>query len=468
MLRTRYILALLAVVPVVVSTGAAPAPVRFLSIAHIMAPDMHTMREIDFTAFTHVMHGAIGPRPDGSLSIYIDTDQSEQMISQAHAAGAKAYFTVMSGWSPQDDFDGAASPENLKTFVANLVSFMTIRGYDGINLDWEPLEEPELQTRFKNLVAALRTALDHVSPRGEIAAEFYGTKDVVLAVQSSLDQIHLMTYDQAAPAFGTVKTWHNAALHNPYDPHLVSIDDRVAEYAAAGIDLRKVTIGIPFYGVVWEGVTAPLETWTKAPATFQDSYRGIMDSYSGIGSYHWDSGALVPYISIHAAAGAGDMFISFDDPRSVAEKVKWAIAQGLLGVTMWHLNMGFNPNAPAGQKHPLVSAIKAALPPPPPADAPTITPNGGVFTGPVTVTLASATPNASIVYSTDGSAPSVSYTGPFTVAGYATVRAQASAPGLSASAVSSAVFTVKRIPAPRPVHIRPAASNKTPALALPH
>jgi hypothetical protein len=77
--------------------------------------------------------------------------------------------------------------------------------------------------------------------------------------------------------------------------------------------------------------------------------------------------------------------------------------------------------------------------------APAISPNGGSFSGPVTVSLGSATSGAQIYYTTNGSAPSTSsalYTGAFTLSASATVRAKAVKSGMSDSGESSASFTI--------------------------
>jgi hypothetical protein len=74
----------------------------------------------------------------------------------------------------------------------------------------------------------------------------------------------------------------------------------------------------------------------------------------------------------------------------------------------------------------------------------TISPEQGVFADSVDVTIASATPNATIRYTTDGSAPistSTAYTGPFTLTGDATVRAKGFLAGYNDSAEATADFT---------------------------
>jgi len=79
------------------------------------------------------------------------------------------------------------------------------------------------------------------------------------------------------------------------------------------------------------------------------------------------------------------------------------------------------------------------------AAAPTITPNGGIVTNPISVALATTTVGATIRYTLDGTMPtstSPAYSAPFTVAGGLTVRAKAVAAGMIDSPVSQATFQV--------------------------
>jgi hypothetical protein len=72
-----------------------------------------------------------------------------------------------------------------------------------------------------------------------------------------------------------------------------------------------------------------------------------------------------------------------------------------------------------------------------------IHPNGGTFTNQVVVTLRSATPNAAIRYTTDGSEPTLDsspYSAPFTLAASTTVRARLFLNGFPASETFTAVF----------------------------
>ncbi|MBN1671441.1 MAG: chitobiase/beta-hexosaminidase C-terminal domain-containing protein, partial [Kiritimatiellae bacterium] len=79
------------------------------------------------------------------------------------------------------------------------------------------------------------------------------------------------------------------------------------------------------------------------------------------------------------------------------------------------------------------------------AQEPAIEPNGGVFTGAVAVALSTATPGATVYYTTDGTAPSsaaTAYSGPFTLDAHAVVKACAARADCLPSPVAMADFRI--------------------------
>ncbi len=82
-------------------------------------------------------------------------------------------------------------------------------------------------------------------------------------------------------------------------------------------------------------------------------------------------------------------------------------------------------------------------PPAPEVLTPTISPNGGAFTAPATVTLATPTPGAEIRYTTDGSQPTTlsrQYTGPIVIGTTSTLKVRGFAAAMNPSPIASAVF----------------------------
>lgn len=76
---------------------------------------------------------------------------------------------------------------------------------------------------------------------------------------------------------------------------------------------------------------------------------------------------------------------------------------------------------------------------------PTISPNGGTYSGSVSISIATTTPGATIRYTIDGTDPGTSsalYSSPFTITASAVVKAKALATGMSDSAVATATFTI--------------------------
>ncbi len=98
----------------------------------------------------------------------------------------------------------------------------------------------------------------------------------------------------------------------------------------------------------------------------------------------------------------------------------------------------------------------------PPAAAPVFSPAGGTYSSVQSVSITSATPGATIIYTTDGSLPSdgngATYTGPVYLNQPTTLQALARATGFSNSPVTSATYTVNLPAAATPV-FSPAAGT---------
>ena len=362
---------------------------------------------IDFGAVTHIMHFSIEPSGAGGgiggTGNGITAASSQAIITAAHAAGKKVLITC-GGYGADGGFVTSTSSGNVNTFVANLVNFVVSNGYDGIDIDWEPVTSP---SQFAVFIPKLRAALNAAKPGLLLTIAVVPDDESVVSVASSFDQINIMTYDLSGAWSGWV-TWHNSPVYDggyrfaSTGQLLPSANGFVDAYVAAGIPKAKLGIGADFYGYVWKGVSQPRQGWTgTAPSvTSNVAYYDLMKTYAAYPS-SWDTAAAAAYISIPAGSGT---FISLDNEKTMFAKADYVRSKGIGGMILWELGGGYQASAPAGQRDRLLQAVKQAfmggVPIPTDSICPTvklISPaNNAVLAQSVTV-AANATDNVGVV-----------------------------------------------------------------------
>ena len=332
-------------------------------------------QQVDFTAMTHIIHFAVVPRVDGTLdgdANAVTLANSKDIVARAHAAKVKVLISV-GGENSADGFRGATTAANRPRFITNLVNFVTARGYDGVDLDWEPLDAPD-GGPYSNLVNELRLALDAITPRPLLTAAVGSQPSLFASLQSRFDQINLMTYSFSGAWPGWV-TWFHAPIYDggyrfASSGELVpSADGVVSNFLAHGVAAGKLGIGISFYGCVWSGgngtstggAALPRQSWTTAPTVAPVAYSAIMSNYYQPQLYFWDTNAQSAYLSIDRLGAANDKFISYDDPTACRAKVAYAKLKGLGGLIIWELGGGYRADQPAGQRDLLLQSVKQAI-----------------------------------------------------------------------------------------------------------
>ena len=316
----------------------------YASLKHAEIP----ASDIPFALFTHLHYFNALPTAAGSLSGGFDGD----VIRRAHAAGRRVLLTV-GGSASQVPFEQAMAEAQRASFVANILSAVRANGFDGIDLDMEPIA-PQDAADFAAFVTDLRAALP---PTMLLTSTLRWEVDLFATLQDRFDRLSLLSYHLQSD---TTVAWHNAALYSPTfrqestgEP-LPSCDGLVTQALSAGIAPGKLSLGIDFNGELWSGASAPAEAG-KGFHVGALTYAQIEDSYASAGSYRWDPAAHVPYLSL-GDAGSPNL-ISYDDPRSVADKVSYAVARGLGGVMLWNLAADYRPSQPEGARSALAASV---------------------------------------------------------------------------------------------------------------
>jgi len=131
------------------------------------------------------------------------------------------------------------------------------------------------------------------------------------------------------------------AGNDPYSFHF-SVDGAVQTYLGAGVSPRKITVGIPFYGRGWQGVTdgGAHGEWQAAngaaPGQFAEEagtrgYSNLLSAVPGMTVFH-NTQAVATY------GYDGGQWWTFDDTWSIGQKMAYVKSKGLLGAMIWEMS----------------------------------------------------------------------------------------------------------------------------------
>ncbi|HZZ84798.1 MAG TPA: glycosyl hydrolase family 18 protein [Anaeromyxobacteraceae bacterium] len=327
---------------------------------------LYTPAQVDFSAITHLLLAAAQPRADGTIdtAFYLDAVSgpalAQDLSTRAHAAGRKAII-MLGGAGAETNWEGACSSSNIAGFVQNLLNMVQTLGYDGLDLDWEPISDAD-KPLIISLVQRLRAAAPNLIltfPVGFVNANF-GPDPWFAQLAPYLDQMNIMTYGMADAWPGWL-SWHGSALDGASGSYPSSVSSSANGYAALGIPKSRIGVGTGFYGSCWRGPTGPRQSAGSGVIADDNvmSYANIMASYYSAAAYHWDSVASEGYLSFAQATGPqGCTFVSYEDGSSIAAKGQWVRANGFGGTIIWTVNQGYI--ASSGTNPPL-QAVKAAF-----------------------------------------------------------------------------------------------------------
>ncbi|MBP7682066.1 MAG: glycoside hydrolase family 18 protein [Deltaproteobacteria bacterium] len=286
-----------------------------------------------------------------------------RLLRQAHP-DLRTLISV-GGWTWSAQFsDAALTPTSRAHFAESCVDFMVEHGFDGIDIDWEyPVggglagntTRPEDEQNYTLLLAALRDELTARAIDNERAEAYLLTiaapagPSIIehlesAAIAAEVDWINVMTYDFHG-AFETTTGFNAPLRQSALDPQPDwNVEAALETYLAAGVPASQLAMGVPFYGRSWSGVSAGESSGLQrpgpnpGPGTWENGvldYADIVHNYMGAGFVrHWDDAAQVPWL-FNASTG---VFITYDDPESLAVKRELADELGLGGIMIWDLS----------------------------------------------------------------------------------------------------------------------------------
>lgn len=314
--------------------------------------------EIPLEIVDCVLHFSAVPRRDGTLDTSrfgLSPARMREMVELAPCAT----LTIGGG-----GVSGGFKTAPTATLAANIAALVTEYGYDGVDIDWEPIEAASAP-RYRALIRELARRLPPAKTLSIAVGYPYPTKKsrhlpaLIASVSGEVDLVHLMAYGISSPAPGW-SSWHSSALGNRGQRMpgtklpLPCAEEMVRVYAAAGVPKRKMTLGLALFGHEWDGVGGLLEPAEDARRSGEIQYREIVTDPEYRYPRFFDSIGQVPYRA-QDISGAR-RFLSFEDATSLRSKVAWARAQRLAGVMVWEVSGDYRPGA--RQEHPLLAVMR--------------------------------------------------------------------------------------------------------------
>jgi chitinase len=308
--------------------------------------DAHSMDRINY-AFANVKNGRMvtGSALDAKNFAYLNE------IKQRNPS-LKVLVSV-GGWLWSSNFsDVALTSQSRRRFIQSVMDFLRLYHLDGLDIDWEYPGMAGSSQRFRAedggnftlLLKELRGQFDKEGAKTHqrlyltIAA---GSSDDYLAhtdmkaVQHYVDTVNLMAYDYVEPGSDPLTGHHAPLFGTPGDTRDFSADASVRAFEHAGVPPGKILLGVPFYGHVWGDVTdvnhGLLQPGKVIPHAYAP-YSAITSTMINNGYIRsWDPAAKAPTLY----NSAQKIFVSYEDPESLAAKCEYVRKNHLGGVMFW-------------------------------------------------------------------------------------------------------------------------------------
>lgn len=327
-------------------TTSGPATDSVKVIAYYMG-DGSDLGRYDFNQLTHIIYSFLHLQGN---QLHFDSPKDQEAMRKLVAL-KKTYphlkvLLSLGGWGGcetcSDIFNSAA---NRQAFAQSTLKIIQDYNADGIDLDWE---YPTIagypghkfaandRTNFSELVRELRKVLGNHYELSFAAGGFDTYLETAVdwqTIMPLLDNVNLMTYDIVNG--GTPHTGHHTALYST--PQQKDSTDNAVQYLLKlGVTPEKIVIGTAFYARAWNDVSLANNGLYQAGTHIDGAgYKDFAERYSPTAgfTYYWDDVAKAPYAYNHQQK----TFATFDDARSMGEKVNYVRKHKLGGLMFWQL-----------------------------------------------------------------------------------------------------------------------------------
>lgn len=322
------------------------------------------LRQIPLQNLTHLVYAFTEYGPEGQVQPKdFDRDFAKNVAYLTKQRAKLPRLNVLLGIGGAGDwssfFARVTEPGRVDAAAKSAVAFMVKHGFNGIDIDWEAPKPGTTQpANYVAYLAALRREMDALTKRtrqryvlstdvsflAEDPFNEQGKLQTPPAAAKSVDLWNIMAYSMrgAWNCFGDGGgAGHSAALRprtgDPYVRNGGTV--AVAAWKRLGVPTSKMVLGIPFYGTLFQGVEPGPRADGLGQKCAGEASRQIdgpeREKLTPAAGYveHYDARSEAAY----RYSRSEKKFLSYENPRSIAAKKRFAAAQGLAGVMSWDL-----------------------------------------------------------------------------------------------------------------------------------
>ncbi len=299
-------------------------------------PYWSTADYLRYDLLSHIAAFSVEVNADGSLG----NDHGWpwiNLINNAHSRGVKVILTATL-------FDGVnihtliTNSTYKNNFFVNIKNKMLEGSADGLNVDFESLNNSDRGANINNFVAELTEYLHSQIPGTEVSydgpAVNWGGHWDFAGLAQSCDYIFIMGYAFAG-------SWSsNSGANAPLIGGSINITNTVlSQYGlVTSTQPEKLILGLPYYGHHWK-------TQTDQPGSSTSDFIGSVffdSAISGAETYGliWNNSSRTPWYNWHDGSDWHQVW--FDNDSSLSMKYDLAIANNFSGIGMWALGYDGN------------------------------------------------------------------------------------------------------------------------------
>jgi chitinase len=355
-------------------------PMQKVVIAYVFPQDRELQKdEVAASQLTRINYAFANIQDGRIVNGFRHDDQNlAKLVALKQRNPSLTVLVSVGGWEWSGNFsDVALTKASRDVFIASVTNYIERHQLDGLDIDWEypgqagstnhfrredkqnfTLLLKELRTSFRQQQRKLHRPLYLTIAAG--ASSSYLAHTEMDKVQRYIDTVNLMAYDYYEPGGQTGN--HAPLFTDPDDPKKISADRSVHEFEKTGVPAEKIVLGVPFYGHQWAEVAdvqhGLFQIGKQMPPGYTP-YSVISTTMLNNGfDRYWDEASSVPYLYNPQRK----IFVSYEDPESVALKSRYVVDQHLAGIMFWDYA-----GDPTGV---LLNAIHAGLAQRAPADVP--------------------------------------------------------------------------------------------------